>query len=159
MSSYVIDKRSYARAAGMIAGFCDCKRAGLPVIYLWDYSRGRRYTGDDFKPAFDWLYHLNAKSVQLQYGDKEPENDTNSYNDDFLEYRLIGRKLYMFHGDKVQDAVAQLRDFFGSMLYQTEDEECERNMKGFIYRLYFELAKLPRRDSEARSWGSFEWEK
>ena len=155
MSSFVIEKRDYVNACGFCAGLVDAQRCGSPALHLYDYSRGRRYTAEDFLPAAAWLYRLNAESVALQYHDSEPETDPNDYRANFNYYRTLAKNMYYFHPDKLRAACDKLRNFFESALYQTEDEERERQMKGFLYRLYFAVENACFR-GECETWGSFD---
>ena len=161
MSSYVISKQEFARVGGFCAGLASASYCGSPALWLYDYSRGRVYRPEDYKPAFDWLYRLNAESVMKQYDDAEPETDPESYLADFNEYRRKAKDLYDWHPEKLRDAAAMLRRFVGCLLYQVEDPECEAKVKGFIYRLYIAVMNTVERraglDGEG-GWGSFELE-
>lgn len=162
MSSFVIRKDQFIRAAGFCAGLASEKRYGEPALWLWDYSRNRCYQPEDFRLAFDWLFRLNALSVQRQYHDDEPETDSNAYLDEFNHYKKLAQDMYLFHPDQLRKAADKLEFFFSGLLYQVEDPDCEAKVKGFVYRLSFALNNMVRRriysdETEALgTWASFE---
>lgn len=156
MSSYVISKEDYSRAAGFCAGLADAKYLGEPALWMWHYGENRVYTARDYLPAFHWLYRLNARSVMLQYGDDEPENDPDEYRAEYEAARKKAFDMYTFHPQKLNKACDNFAGFIHCMLYQTEDPECERQMKGFVYRLYFAVENARRRRQGIETdWGVF----
>ena len=161
MSSFVINKKSYVRACGILAGLAELKesRFNEPVLRLWNYKLNRPYNAEDFKQSAAWLYHLNAVSVQKQYHDDQAAHDPESYNADFAEYMAKAKKAYHDpDAAKLERIVNELHHFFRSVLYQVEDAECERALKGFCYRLFFELQGVTAKKSgfDPESWGDFE---
>lgn len=160
MSSFVISKKEYIRVAGFLAGLADSLYCGEPALRLWDYSRNRVYTPDDYYKAFVWLHHLNAKSVQLQYKDDEMETDPDNYLGEFAVYKSKASSMYNYKRQNLPLQVARINLFLNSVLYQIEDQECERQAKGFIYRLMFQLERTVSRrvykEEELDSWSSFE---
>lgn len=162
MSSFVISRTDYAKAAGFIAGIASAKYCGSPALFLYDYSRGRRYTAADFFPAFEWLYNLNLKSVCLQYEDSPEEweepADVENVRAVFNEWRTKTETAYYMKPAQVVHGIAEFKRFCASILYQIEDPECERLAKGFVYRLCFALNDVTERLSgqELESWGAFE---
>lgn len=111
MSSYVIDKVEYVKAAGIMCGFESAKRD--PHKYFVDTIRSR----------FNDVYMWNVKSVAKQYGEKEVYDD-NEYDDTFEKYKVIGRKVYRASFDvmPLNELRTCLFYFFRSALYQIEDE-------------------------------------
>ena len=161
MSSFVINKRAYVRACGCLAGLAETPEQRFfqeRAFRLWNYSKGRVYTADDFMQAAKWLYHLNAVSVMKQYGDDQAEHDAGDYSGDFDEYKVKAAAAYRHGGEKLQKMVFELNRFFQSALYQIEDPECERAAKGFIYRAMFQLNDTvsTRAGFETENWGDFE---
>ena len=146
MSSFVMSKSEFVRVAGFCAGLADCENSFRePVLRIWNYSTNSVYTGEDFYKAFVWLFKLNALSVQLQYGDKEPEDDPDDYLEDFQEYRTKAAKAYKFRGCDIANintlvqAIYKYHSFCECLLYQVEDRDCEQKIKGFIFRVMFQL--------------------
>lgn len=107
MSSFVIDKSEYIKAAGLIAG----------LLYE-DHDRG------DILEFFNKAWRYNAMSVQEQYGDEECEQDDCEYMDEFHKALEIAQRSYCA-GSKYQtlDIIDCLSMFFCCALYQTENEE------------------------------------
>lgn len=165
MSSFVMDKKQFIKAAGFCAGLADCKSFfNESVLRLWNYSNGAIYTGEDFYNAFVWLFNLNALSVQRQYNDSEPCKDTNKYIVEFNEYRKKTSRYYQTGGieerKKLVNAIYQFHEFCNCLLYQVEDPDCEMKIKGFIYRLEHELMGILEKLSglDVETWGDFEME-
>lgn len=157
MSSYVIDKRTFMRVGGFCAGLADARHYDEPALYLWDYKRERIYRPEDYKPAFEWLYRLNARSVALQYNDPEPENDTESYAAEFNAYRKKAKELYHYYPDKLLEVYSDFRHFVNCLLYQVEDPECSGLVKGFVYRLSHAVGNtIDNARGFKGSWGEFE---
>lgn len=159
MSSYVISKANYMRACGALAGLADNRNVFRePALRIWNYNTGRPYDAEDFHKAAAWLYWLNAQSVMKQYDDPEPEKDPNEYAAEFAASRSQARKLYTKGGAELAAMIYDLNRFFSSILYQVEDPECEAKVKGFLYRVSFELLKLlsDRSGHESECWGEFE---
>ena len=160
MSCFVIDKKSYIQAAGFVAGLADCSYCRESAVFLYDYSRQRRYTPEDFRLAFDWLYRLNVKSVRGSHRNSKLEPDSNEYLPEFRQCRKKGLEIYSFKPDELQKQVARLNNFLQSVIYQLDDPECERQAKGFIYRLMFALSRTVSNrvydDEEIDTWGEFE---
>ena len=151
MSSFVISKKQYVKAAGIIAGISESARD----FWLYDYEAGRNSTPDDYYNRFSECYNMNALSVQDQYGDTEPETDGDDYKDIFKEYRKKGKDIYFF-GDK-KKAIIELLHFFNSALYQTETEAYYFKMQLYFYRII--VALLQYCDSSyhnSESWGTLE---
>lgn len=161
MSSFVINKQSYVRACGIMAGLADLKesRFNEPVLRLWNYKLHRPYNADDFYKTAAWLYHLNAVSVQKQYHDSEAAHDGEEYESDFVAYMSKAKRAYFDpDSEALENIVNELHHFFRSVLYQVEDAECDKALKGFCYRLFFELQGVTAKKSgfDPESWGDFE---
>ena len=71
MSSFVISKKEYIKAAGIVAGIAEAQRD----FWLFDYEAQRNSTPEDYYNRFAECYTMNALSVQEQYGDDKPEAD------------------------------------------------------------------------------------
>lgn len=148
MSSFVIDKKEYIKAAGIVAGVASASRD----FWVYDYVEHHNSTAEDFYNRFCDVYRLNALSVQEQYNDPEPEADTNSYKAVFNQYMKYGRQYY-FKGMKT--ALIELKDFFRSAIYQIENEEYARKTELYFSRIIDALIDkcFPH---ECRSWGTLE---
>lgn len=151
MSSFVISKDQYAKAAGVVAGLFGSDRD----MFFYDYTAGRRATEKDFLDRFLECYEMNAASVIEQYND--PEMEVTPANDKeckaaFLEGLKKGKSAYI--NDR-RRAVSELMHFFRSALYQTEKEAYYFKMMMLFNRLSVLMCErwiLPR----AESWGTLE---
>lgn len=158
MSSFIIDKVEYVKAAGLMYGIESAKRD----THRWFLENVRK--------EFEHVYALNVASVNEQYGDGEmPE--TEQYDDVFESYRkkgaLIQREGYasdngiIFH--KVENVMDKKKfrlsmfSFFKSVLYQIENEAAHRAVAELFFNC---LSRLY--ESELRSvdgwWGEVELE-
>lgn len=159
MSSYVINKASYMKACGALAGLADTQNVFRePALRIWNYNAGRPYNADDFYKTAAWLYQLNALSVMKQYGDDEMEKDPAPYSTEFAAARAAALRKYRKGGAELAAMIYDLTRFFSCILYQVEDPECEAKCKGFLYRTSFELMKLlsDRSGHKSECWGDFE---
>ena len=170
MSSFVISKSEYIKAAGFLAAVTEARNYYRePVLSLWKRSEARRYTAEDVRKDFAALYRINAAAVAEQYGDREPENETATYAAVFLAAKARGadlmRRGYMQgSGTAVHElrrATYGLVMFLRSAMYQIEGDEYERRALRILnkyYRgLYAMLQKLDGlTDDDVRSWGSFD---
>ena len=170
MSSFVVDKREYTKAAGFLAAVTETKNYyQKPVMYLWNKSQHRPYTADDVLQDFARLYTINAAAVAAQYGDAEPEADPADHRDVFAAAKARGADL-MRKGYTLgqQQATYDLRRavygcimFFRSAMYQIEGDEYERRalriLNKYFRGLYAVLQKLDGLvEDDFRSWGSFD---
>ena len=143
MSSYVINKREFIKAAGIMCGFEEGKR--YPHKYFIETVKAR----------FVKCYELNVDSVAEQYGEESGCYDGSEYNNTFEEYRTKGRALYhnFMRVDDVRVGVKfilpRMMVFFRSVLYQIENEE----MANVVGNFFFEcIGKLMERDTEVDGW-------
>ena len=153
MSSYVIDKKEYIKAAGFIAGLTE--NFSVRDFWLYDFSVGRNMTKEDYHRQFSAFYNMNAASVKEQYNDSVCESDENDYMDIFNEYRKKGRQMYLAD---VKSALIDLIDFFDSVCYQVEDDEYNKYMRAFFDRVVVEaFSKI--HPHECKCWGDFNLDK
>lgn len=118
MSSFIISKKEYIKAAGLMYGIEETKR-----------DRHQWFL-DNVRQEFEHCYALNVASVNEQYGDNEmPE--TANYDEVFESYRKLGVAIY--EGPALHDGVMKMRDlrvrlwvFFRSVLYQIENDAAHR---------------------------------
>ena len=170
MSSFVVSKSEYTKAAGFLAALVEAKNYYRdPVLSLWNRRRGGYYTAEDVLKDFHRLYRINAEAVAAQYGDPEPEKDTADYGEGFKNAKARGEDL-MRRGYTLDQQTAR-RDlqratygcimFFRSALYQIEGDEFERRalmiLNKYFRGLYEVLRKLDGlTEDDFRSWGSFD---
>ena len=144
MSSYVIDKKEYMKAAGIMYGIESAKRDA------------HKYFIDTIRARFNDVYKWNVQSVAAQYGEDEVY-DANEYDDVFEKYKTIGRKAKRGSFDVFP--FSELRvcmwSFFRSALYQIEDE----NLSAKASEVFLScLSKLYENDIHAVEgwWGEIE---
>lgn len=116
MSSFVVEKAAYMRAAGLLAGIQDIKRKSI----VFDYKKYKWVEGADWIDIMAYFYQLNVISVQEQYKDHDMEGTPPTDKECrkiFNEYRKKG-KCVMLNTPK--DLIMDLRDFFACCEYQTE---------------------------------------
>lgn len=150
MSSFVIDKSEYIKAAGLINGIAAHKRDG---IFIYDYEKRRRMSEQDIMEKFVECFTMNALSVQIQYHEPEAWTDDGEYLKEYKEAKTRGLMEYA-HGNG-KNIMLQLRDFFRSAIYQTEYEPYMWKMKIFFSAVLDEVIDIVF-PHEVKSWGSIE---
>lgn len=150
MSSYVIGKEEYIKAAGVVAGIASIKK-----IWVYDYMARRNMEPEDYYSRFVECFNMNALSVMEQYGDTAPETDSNDYKRTFKAAMMKGKSAAMAP-DHLRDMILNLRDFFASAEYQTEKEAYYFKMQMFFDRVLVALLPYMAPPREAACWGSFE---
>ena len=156
MSSFIVSKREFIKAAGLMCGYEEAKRDS----HQWFI--------DNVRKEFEHAYALNVISVNEQYGEAvEPE--TESYDKEFEAYRkmgaLIQREGYtsdngiIFH--KTEDVMDKrtfarsMWNFFNSVLYQIEDDAAHRAVSAWFYACLRYLYEGETRDVDGW-WGEVE---
>lgn len=170
MSSFVIAKTEYIRAAAFLAAVAEhTDYYGDPVLSLWNARTGRRYTAEDIHADFSRLYQINARAVAEQYHDATPETDGDDYMTGFNRTKNHAKQLlsrgYTFDREQerktLQRTVYSLIHFLNSAQYQIEGEEHTRRalriMNKYYRGLYDLLRKLDGFTAEDLQpfWGSF----
>lgn len=154
MSSFIVSKREFIKAAGLMCGYEEAKR------------HSHKWFIDNVRQEFEHAYALNVISVNEQYGDNtEPEEG--NYDDVFDAYRKEGA-LIQTEGYKmgiVCTKVADVMDkrtfrrsmwnFFNSVLYQIEDDAAHRTVAELFYGCLNKLYEDETRDVEGW-WGEVE---
>lgn len=149
MSSFVVGKEIYIRAAGLIAGIQDYMKPAYRREYLiYDYTAKKWMKPEDFLKKFEHFYNLNVLSVNEQYhaksfsdGDMEGTPPTEAEcKKVFNEYRKKGKSL-MLNG-KGKDLIMSLKNFFDCCKYQTEKEPYYFEMMMFFDRLLVALMPI-----------------
>lgn len=166
MSSFVIGKKEYIKAAGFVAGImAEKNHYREPVIYLWDYKEGQLFTDERIQQRFAQLYRDNATSVQLQYSDATCEKDDDRYEAEFQAMKKATHKIYTqaLCGDPaaLKQAIQNFHMFSRSVAYQIEDEKLNHRSAAFLNRinsaLLGMLMDLDHIGSD--SWATFDLEK
>lgn len=164
MSSFVIEKSEYIKAAGFCAGLAeskDCYREQL--LRMWNYRDNRVMNDKDFIEAFTKLFEYNALSVQKQYKDDKPETDTNTYEKEFKAAKKATMQLVMnsqlYSNNKLEIMIYKFQSFSQSIMYQIEDPDYSAKTSFFLAKVQmklFEVLKTSKGLSEeTTSWGDF----
>lgn len=142
MSSFIINKREYIKAAGLMYGVAESRR--FP----------HKYFLSNIRKNFAEVYGMNVSSVNKQYNDNTPE-DVAEYDDVFEEYRSIGRRVY--NGEcklSLDNLRKKLLRFFSSVLYQIEDEEMNEKAGALFFACTEKL--FPEIYNTYGDWGEIE---
>lgn len=128
MSSFIVSKREFIKAAGLMCGYEEAKRDS------------HKYFVDRVRQQFEHAYALNVASVVEQYDDSDMmgEDPEENYDEVFESYRKMG-SLISTGGYKmgiICTKVADVMDkptfrksmfkFFKSVLYQIENDAAHR---------------------------------
>lgn len=141
MSSFTISKSDYIKAAGIVAGIAEAsgRGNGCRQVWLYDYETGRNSTPEDYYRRFTECFEMNALSVQEQYHDSTPELDSGEYKAEFKAALQTGKRLYFEQGEKLKNAIMELRQFFNSAIYQTEKQAYMFKMQMFFNQILSQL--------------------
>ena len=126
MSSFIVDKIEYVKAAGLMYGIEEAKRDK------------HQYFLDVCRREFEHAYLLNVISYNEQYGTAIVPDEA-VYDTAFEEHRLLGKRIYecdMVGFDqpiRLRDLRLRLQHFFGSVLYQIENDTCHRTVSAWFY--------------------------
>ena len=123
MSSFIISKKEYIKAAGLVCGVASCsKYGGSPTFCA------------NVKKQFEHIYNLNVYSWCEQY-DEDVEKDTRDYESVFNDYKELGRLIYI--GRVSNMSLDKLRysliKFFGLITYQIENEEANMEAASYLF--------------------------
>lgn len=130
MSSFIISKKEYIKAAGLVCGVASCsKYRGNPVFCA------------NVKKHFEHIYELNVYSWCEQYDEditkitKDICNYGSNYGSVFNDYKTLGRRIYM--GCESKMSLDMLRHslikFFGSITYQIENEDAHKEAASYLF--------------------------
>ena len=134
MSSFIVSKQEFIKAAGLMCGYESAKRDS------------HKWFIDNVRKEFEHAYALNVASVNEQYGrNKAPEQNDN-YDELFETYRKKGALIYndgyVSNGgiyEKVEDVMDKRRfcllmwNFFKSVLYQIENGAAHRAVAALFF--------------------------
>ena len=145
MSSFIISKKEYIKAAGLVCGVASCsKYGGSPTFCA------------NVKKQFEHIYKLNVYSWCEQY-DEDIAEDTCDYESVFNEYKALGRRIYM--GCESKMSLDMLRHslikFFGSITYQIENEEANMEAASYLFTCV-EMLYQDKTDGVDGFWGSID---
>lgn len=173
MSSFIINKDEYLKAAGFVSAMVETTtRLQESIFWLWNKRENRTYTADDVKKDFARLYKINFKAVYDGYHrtprSEEFAPDTAEYTAEFDRYKAQGltlvRKGYTLlqttEKEKLRKAVYALTQFFDSVLYQIDDDKNQKSalkiMNKYYRKLYSILHHLDHNTTgDLQSWGKF----
>lgn len=128
MSSFVIDKKEYMKAAGLMYGIENAKQ------------HTHRYFLDNVRAKFVRCYELNVASVNEQYGVNDAPDEL-SYDYIFKRYSTLGDRIKngLVEGTSYQWLRRRLMRFFSSVLYQIENEEMSKEVAAFFHECTVKL--------------------
>ena len=145
MSSFIINKKEYIKAAGLVCGVASCsKYGGSPTFCA------------NVKKQFEHIYKLNVYSWCEQY-DEDIAEDTCDYESVFNEYKALGRRIYMGCESKVSLDMLRhsLIKFFGSITYQIENEDANMEAASYLF-VCVEMLYQDKTDDVDGFWGSID---
>ena len=155
MSSYIIDKKSYIRCAGAIAGLSATLHEPL---WIYNHVENRNFNDNDYYNLFKWAYEANYKSVCWQYHDDKEPLDTKDYKADFEEYKKIGKQA-IYHNLRTE-LVKEIATFFRSIKYQIEEDNLSAKVSCYLNIVLVEIVnKTVLYDRNTECWGNFELHK
>lgn len=167
MSSFVISKNEYMKAAGFCAALAEQKNYFRePVLRLWDPVKYHVAGDEDYKKYFNHLYKLNASSVAAQYNDGAPEADTDEYKTAFDAAKAATISAYIDAERGRTEALKRLvfgfYKFSQSVKYQIEEERAERLAHEFLNKVNEKLIQVIQNtlvnyhnDDNTEFWGAF----
>lgn len=128
MSSFVVNKVNYVRAAGLMYGVEESKR-----------DSNKRFL-NHVRKNFEHAYALNVFSVNEQY-ESNRLPDEESYDEEFEAYRKKGQDIWVNKSTaSIPNAMPwphfryMMMNFFSSVMYQIENDYAERTVSAFFYR-------------------------
>lgn len=145
MSSFIIGKKEYTKAAGLVCGVASCSRYGGNPVFC-----------ANVKKQFEHIYNLNVYSWCEQY-DEDVKKDTCDYESVFNDYKELGRRIYMGLESKMSlDTLRySLIKFFGSITYQIENEDANMEASSYLFACV-EMLYQDKTDDIDGFWGSID---
>lgn len=143
MSSFIISKKEYIKAAGLVCGVVSCSKYGGNPVFC-----------TNAKKQFEHIYNLNVYSYEEQY-DEDIEKDTCDYESVFNDYKELGRRIYMGLESKMSlDTLRySLINFFRSATYQIENEDANMEAASYLFTCV-EMLYQDKTDGVDGFWGS-----
>ena len=145
MSSLIVSKKEYIKAAGLVCGVASCSKYGGNSVFC-----------ANVKKQFEHIYNLNVYSWCEQY-DEDIEKDTKDYESVFNDYKELGRRIYMGLESKMSlDTLRySLIKFFGSITYQIENEDANMEAASYLFSCV-EMLYQDKTDDIDGFWGSID---
>lgn len=145
MSSFIISKKEYIKAAGLVCGVASCSK----------YGGSPRFCAN-VKKQFEHIYELNVYSWCEQC-DEDIEKDTCDYESVFNDYKALGRRIYMGLESKMSLDMLRysLINFFRSASYQIENEDANMEATSYFYTC-IEMLFENKTDNINGFWGSID---
>ena len=145
MSSFIINKKEYIKAAGLVCGVASCSKYGCSPVFC-----------ANVKKQFEHIYKLNVYSWCEQY-DEDIEKDTRDYESVFNKYKELGMRIYIGLESKMSlDALRySLIKFFGSITYQIENEDANMEASSYLFACV-ETLYQDKTDNIDGFWGSID---
>ena len=153
MSSFIIDKEEYIKAAGLVAGLS--KSLGL---WLYSFEHNRNMTAQDLHEKFTECFEMNALSFQEQYHENEVYTDGNDYKPVFDLYYKYGYSIGVSR-EGLKETIIELMQFFEGSKYQVEKEAYFFKMDMFYNDILSKLLKYMLPGYEPNSWSKIEIQK
>lgn len=133
MSSFIVEKKEFIKAAGLMCGYEEAKRDS------------HRWFIENCRKEFEHVYALNVASVNEQYDDNEMPEGDDGMDELFKAYRKKGT-LIRNEGyemgiicEKVADVMSRqdfrkrMFMFFRSVLYQIENDAANRAAAAWFF--------------------------
>ena len=148
MSSFIVSKREFIKAAGLMCGYEGAKRDS------------HRWFVENCRKEFEHCYAMNVVSWNEQY-DENTVPDEESYDDVFEAYRKEGALIYTegYAGSVIMTKVKDVMDkrkfrksmwrFFNSVLYQIESDAPHRAVCSWFYNCLNKLYEDDMNGAEA----------
>lgn len=146
MSSFVISKSEYMKAAGFCAALAAHKRPGADQwLRIWDPVRGRVAVDLDFIDYFNHIYKLNAASVAEHYRDAAPESDKNDYIKEFTAAKKATARAWIEAergSNKIMELILGFHMFSQSVIYQMDNQHAEKTAAEFLHKICSDLLPI-----------------
>lgn len=165
MSSFIINREQYIKAAGFYAGIATTlTRYYEPCIYWYSHSEHRLFESNDYYDAFNKIYEYNCMSVCSQYYEPIPSQEIadDKAQQLFDGYRKIGAALWRkaILGDPLpfKNAVNTFNNFCRCVRYQIDDINLWEKADKFLSKaqyLLFELYMQCDHLKEPDGWAEF----
>ena len=125
MSCFIIDKIEYVKAAGLLYGVEEQDRD-------LEHSHYLAHIRENFMDA----YKKNVQSVNERYNEKtQPEKE--EYDETFEVYRVLGHEVGTNTNATMNKEQFRwnLLHFFGSVLYQIENQQLHMEVSAYFYKV------------------------
>lgn len=166
MSSFAINKQDYARVGALFGAFTEIQDSHRePMLYKYNFEKGRLCDWQDIVKDFTELYKINLESVNLQYEDNCEDTETINF-EECLKYKEYMKKLYkkaridIREQKKVEELIFNIYHFFRSVNYQIDDKDCSIKAQLILGRYQGYLLEILKNlkyiEPSIECWGSFE---